>query len=309
MKRITAFAPASIGNVAAGFDVLGAALAPLDAEPWGDHVTVEAAERDRFECVGPYAARLPADPADNLVVKARQFLEAALGRGIGPARVVLDKRLPLNSGLGSSASSGVAALVACNAFAGEPLDKRSLLDLAARLEGEATGAAHVDNAAPSLLGGLQLVAPDGAVRTLPWPADLVFAVAQPELELATRESRAALPRTIALPEAVAWAQNLAAFVHALHAGDRALLAATFRDLLAEPHRAPLVRGFAGVQRAALAAGAVACSLSGSGPAVFAVAERGRIGVVAEAMQAAFQGAGVASRVRPCALDPRGARVL
>jgi homoserine kinase len=135
----------------------------------------------------------------------------------------------------------------------------------------------------------------------------VLVLAQPELELATRESRGALPREVPLATAVAFGQNVAAFVHALHAGDRALLAATFRDVLAEPHRAPLVRGFAGVQRAALGAGALACSLSGSGPAVFAVAGRDAARIVGEAMERAFAAAGVGCRIRPCTLDSRGAR--
>ena len=166
MKRITAFAPASIGNVGVGFDVLGAAVEPLDGELFGDRVTIEPSASASFECAGPYAHRLPADPSDNLVVKAQRFFEAALGRALPPARIVLEKRMPLNSGLGSSASSGVAALVALNAFAGEPFDRARLLELAGRLEGEASGSVHLDNAAPILLGGLQLCLASGRTRLL-----------------------------------------------------------------------------------------------------------------------------------------------
>jgi homoserine kinase len=147
------------------------------------------------------------------------------------------------------------------------------------------------------------------VRALPFPPDLAFVIAQPELELSTRESRGALPREVPMSIAVQFAQNLAAFVHALHANDRALFAATFRDLLAEPHRAPLVRGFRAVQAAARESGALACSLSGSGPAVFAVAERAAVDRVGIAMQRAFASAHVACAIKPCTLDARGARCL
>lgn len=309
MKTVTAFAPASIGNVAAGFDILGAALAPIEGEAWGDRVTITAADEDRFECTGAFASRLPASARDNLVLKAKAFFEERVGRRMPPSIVRLEKRLPVNSGLGSSASSSVASLVACNAFVGEPLSKLDLLVLAGRAEGEASGSIHLDNAAPILLGGLQLCAPNGEVRALPFPDDLVFVLAQPELELSTRESRGALPREMPLSLAVHFAQNLAAFVHALHAGDRALLTATFRDLVAEPHRASLVRGFRAVQGAALDAGALACSLSGSGPAVFAVASDRHSFLVGAAMQRAFASADVGCTIRACRLDLEGARCL
>ena len=154
-----------------------------------------------------------------------------------------------------------------------------------------------------------LVTPDNDVRELPFPDDLVFVLAQPELELATRESRGALPKEIVLHDAVVFAQNLAAFVHALHSGDRGLLAATFRDTLAEPHRAALVRGFRAVQRAALESSAIACSLSGSGPAVFAVCDANDAARVGLAMQRAFKEAGVSCTIRACAVDRVGARIV
>ena len=134
-------------------------------------------------------------------------------------------------------------------------------------------------------------------------------VVSPELELATRAARAVLPGEVPLPLAVAHAQNLAALVHALHVDDRGLLAASLRDLLAEPYRAPLVPGFAEVQAAALTAGALGCSLSGAGPAVFAVAAVADAERVAAAAVAAWRAAGVDCRARVCAVDRRGARRL
>jgi homoserine kinase len=304
-----AYAPASIGNVAAGFDVLGAALAPEDGSPWGDCVEAVLAESDGFTCTGPHAGRLPANPSLNLVLRAKAILEESLGTPLPPMRITLEKRLPLSSGLGSSGASIVAALVACNAAAGSPLPKASLLPLAGRAEAFAAGAAHLDNVAPSLLGGLRLLTAEGRAEALPFPDDLRFVVVHPDLELSTAAARAVLPHEVPLAQAVGHAQNLASLLHALHVGDRTLLAASLRDLIAEPHRSALVRGFREAQRAALAAGALGCSLSGAGPSLFAVAAAPDAATVGAAMAAAFAGLGLKSEARACRLDTEGARLL
>lgn len=308
-RVIRAFSPASIGNVAAGFDTLGAALAPLDGEPWGDVVEVREADRDSFVTEGPFAHRLPADPSQNLVLRAKARFAAELEAPLPPLAIRLEKGLPVNSGLGSSSASIVAALVALNAWCGEPLGILELLVLAGELEGANAGAAHLDNVAPGLLGGLRMITSGGKVRALPWPEELVFVMIHPALELSTAVSRAALPAQVPLSLAVAHAQNLATLVHALHAHDFGLLRASLHDGLVEPHRAPLVKGFREAQATALAAGAWGCSLSGSGPSVFAVAEEAQAEGVAQAMVQAFQNAGVPAEARLCRLDIEGARVL
>lgn len=313
MRVLRAVGPPSIGNVAAGFDVVGAALAPVgEGAPWGDVVELREAQAFSLRCEGPYAHRLPPAPEHNLVLHARWLFEEAVKERAAPlahAAVTLHKQLPVNSGLGSSSASIVAALTAFNAWCGAPLSALQLLPLAGRAEGIYSGAEHYDNVAPALLGGLRLLTPQGEARALPLPAGLRFVMALPELELATAASRAALPARFPLGEVVAHAQNLATWVHALHTGDLALLGRTTKDLLAEPHRAGLVRGFAQVKAAALAAGALGCSLSGSGPAVFALAQEERAAPLASAMQEAFAGEGVACTTRVCRLDAVGARVL
>lgn len=295
-----AYAAAGVGNFAAGFDVLGASLAPVDGSLWGDVVEVEAAEATRFSATGPYADRLPSDPADNLVMRTRDLFAQIVP--LPPLALTLHKGLPVCSGLGSSAASVAATAAALNAWCGEPLDRGALLDVAGKAEGLASGSVHLDNVAPALLGGLILVTSSGLPRSLPFPADLRIVVASPALALATREARRVLPREIPLSLAVAHAENLAGFVHALHADDRPLLKATLRDLIAEPWRADLVPGFREAQAKAVAAGALGCSLSGSGPAVFAVCEEND----APAVAAALEGFGA---VRTCRLDLEGARVL
>ena len=314
---LVAYAPASIGNVAAGFDLLGAALAPLDGSLLGDLVHVDHAREASFQITGPFAHALADDTRPNLALRARDlFIEAvrAGGDGAGPFAITLEKRLPVASGLGSSASSIVATLVGLQALCGDPLSGSDLLDLAGRAEGLTSGGRHLDNVAPSLLGGLQLLVPGreghAATRRLPWPADLLLVVVHPAYQLSTAKSRGVLPERPGWAEAVDFAGNLASLVQALHNDDRALLARCLRDPIVEVHRAPLVPGFRAAQAAAKEAGALGCSLSGSGPSVFAVAEEeGQAGAISEAIRKAFANAGLESRSWLCALDPEGARVL
>lgn len=309
VRRLRAFAPAGVGNFAAGFDVLGAAVAPVDGTLWGDTVEIAASDQTSLVCTGPFADRLPSDPADNLVLRTRDLFEERIGRPLPPLAFTLTKGLPVCSGLASSAASVTATAVGLNAWFGEPLGPAELLDLAGRAEGLASGAFHLDNVAPGILGGLLLIPPQGLPRRLPFPEDLRIVVASPALALATREARAVLPREVPLALAIEHAQNLASLVHALHSGDRPLLRATLRDLLAEPWRAGLVPGFREAQKNALDAGALGCSLSGAGPAVFAVAEAGDTPAVAAALAHGFDSRGIAATVRICRLDQHGARIL
>jgi homoserine kinase len=320
MMEIRAYAPASIGNFAAGFDLMGAALAPLDGTLWGDVVTAASATAVGLTTSGPHAAELPADPWQNLVLRTYAlFREALRVKGIECPVLAfhLEKRLPRCSGLGSSASSVAATLAACQALLGEPLSTSEVFAVAGRAEALVSGSVHLDNVVPSLAGGLQLLVPgptgaDGLpeARALPWPDDLILVVASPALELATERSRRVLPKVFPLKDTLAFAQNLAGFVHALESGDRGLLRRCLRDVLAEPYRASLVPGFQAAQAGALAAGALGCTLSGAGPALFAVAESLPQGeAVADALQRALGDAGLASTARLCRVDPLGARVL
>ena len=309
MRRVRAFAPAGIGNFAAGFDVLGAAAAPEDGSLWGDQVEVAESDETRLLCGGPFAGQLPLEPDDNLVMRTRDLFEETIGQTLPPLQLTLLKGLPVCSGLGSSAASVAATAKALNAWCGDPLSPEDLLTLAGRAESLASGAVHLDNVAPCLLGGLLLIPPAGPPRTLPFPRGLRVVVASPALSLATREARRVLPREVPLALAVEHAQNLASFVHAIHMGDLRLLRLTLRDLLAEPWRADLVPGFRAAQREALAADALGASLSGAGPAVFAVAEEEKAEAVAAALSGGFQSAGVSSTVRICQIDSRGARIL
>jgi homoserine kinase len=308
MTTVTAFAPATVSNVACGFDVLGFAL-----EAPGDEVTAApAASGVRIEEITGDGGRLPRDAGRNTAGVAAQALLAAFGERRGVS-LRIRKGLPLSSGLGGSAASAAAAVVAVDALLGTRAPIETLITCA--LEGERLGAgsAHADNIAPSICGGLVLVrqtSPPDVLR-LPVPAGLTAVVVHPNLEIETSRARALLGDTVPLGDAVRQWANLGALVHGLHVGDFALISRALEDAIAEPRRAPLVPGLALIKRAALDAGALGCSLSGSGPSLFALCAPGETAPrVAAAMAASVrQQIGGEPEVYVSAIAPQGARIL
>lgn len=303
MSIARAFAPATVANVGPGFDVLGFAL----EEP-GDEVEARRVDRAGVTIAAVEGMDLPLDASKNTAgVAARAMLEAA-GVEWGVELVVRKGILPA-SGIGSSAASAAAAVVAVQALldAELPLSTR----LAAAAEGErcATGAAHTDNVAPSLVGGLVFVHGERVV-SLPTPPDLFCAVVHPHLEVSTREARAVLPEQVALADAVGQVRDCAALVAALGAGDFELLAACMSDRIAEPRRTLLTPCYDAVRSAALDAGALSCGLSGSGPSMFAfVRGSSQASSIADLMLAAVHMAGHDGDRYVSGLDAPGARVL
>ncbi len=307
-KVVRAFAPATVSNVACGFDVLGFAI----DEP-GDVVT--ATERPEpgvalLEITGD-GGRLPLDPARNTAGVAASALLEAAGSSRGVA-LRLHKDMPLSSGLGSSAASGVAAAYATSRALGLPASRELLLRCAMAGEQVACGSAHADNAAPCVYGGFVLIRasdpPD--VVELPVPQGLACAVVRPHLEVDTRTSRGLLGDTVPLRAAVNQWGNLGALVAGLHQGDLELIARSLEDVIAEPRRSGQVPGFAGVQRAARGEGALGCSLSGSGPSIFALcASRGEAERAAAAMAAAFAVQGLESDRYVSTVGSEGVRIV
>ncbi|WP_417348228.1 homoserine kinase [Ferrimonas sp.] len=269
MAKVTAYAPASMGNVSVGFDLLGAALQPLDGSRLGDRVSVEDAEAPAFACCGPYEDVLPRDPAQNIVLKAVEAFFEASGLAPQPLSLTLEKNLPVGSGLGSSASSVVAACAALNRFFDDPLNEVELLRLMGELEGQISGSIHYDNVAPSYLGGLQLMVADFA-RKLPAFDDWYWVVAYSGISLSTAKMRALLPEQYDKGTTIAFGQNLAAFVDACYRQDQQQALAMLKDELAEPHRAAHIPGFVAAKSALAELGADAVGISGSGPTLFAV---------------------------------------
>lgn len=266
---IAAYAPATVSNVACGFDVLGFAL-----DQPGDVVVAEAREEPgvSIAAIEGDGGRLPLDPLRNTAGAAVLALLNRLETTRG-VRLTIHKGIPLASGVGSSGASAVAAVVASNELLGRPAALDLLLECAMHGEQAGCGAAHPDNVSPSLYGGFVLVRsahPPDIVR-LPVPEGLACAVLHPRTEVKTAESRQLLGESVALKDAVRQWGNLGALVAALYTSDLGLLSRSLEDVIAEPKRARLVPGFFEVKAAALAAGALGCSLSGSGPSIFALA--------------------------------------
>ena len=267
MTSATAFAPATVSNVACGFDVLGF---PLESP--GDEVTASFTRSGvRIDDIVNDGGRLSRDATRNTAGVAASALLTALGERRGVA-LTIRKGLPLSSGLGGSAASAAAAVVAVNALVGAEASTDLLITCA--LEGERLGAgsAHPDNVAPCLCGGFVLVrraSPPDVIR-LPVPLGLTTVVVHPELEIETAKARALLGDTVPLADAVRQWANLGALVDGLHRSDFAQISRALEDTIAEPRRASLVPGLAQIKRAATEAGALGCSLSGSGPSLFAL---------------------------------------
>jgi homoserine kinase len=274
---LTVYAPASIGNLSVGFDALGLALAPMSRALLGDLVQLTplpAGAKDdwQLELTGPFAGDLPPNPEDNIVlVCCRVYQEAAAERGVTvvPLKVTLDKRLPIGSGLGSSASSIVATLEALNRWHDHLLSTLENFRLMAKMEGRISGEIHLDNVAPSLFGGLRLCPPGSQQEyALPWPGAWRAVVCWPGTKLVTKEARAVLPDEIPRAVAVRHGAQFAQFVHALHSGKTRLAAECIVDHIAEPYRRKLLPGFDEARVGLRELGALAVGISGSGPTIF-----------------------------------------
>ena len=304
-RSVRAFAPATVANLGSGFDVLGLALMGA-----GDTVTARlvAGPGVRIASVSGDGGRLSTDAALNTagIAATHTLRRAGMDAGI---ELEIAKGLPLGSGLGSSAASAAAAAWAVNVLLGSPLRRAELIAPCVEAEAAVSGR-HADNVAPAMLGGLVLVRsvdPLDLVR-LPVPDGLMLAVVTPKFELQTRKARQVLPRQVPLESLVHNTANLAALVSAFFSNDLTLLARCLPDAVVTPVRAQLIPGCLEVIEAALEAGALASSISGSGPSVFAFCRSGRgARDVGTAMSAAFAAAGLESSVVISPADCPGAR--
>jgi homoserine kinase len=313
-KRATAFAPATVANVAVGFDILGFAV-----ESVGDRVTVSTTEepsvtvRDIKGAGGAQAdSEIPTDPVRNTATVGLIALREDLRLPFG-FEVSIGKGIALGSGMGGSAASAVAALVAADSLLERPLDAESLLHYALLGEHAASAAFHPDNVAPCLFGGLTLVTSTSPLRyvRIPVPERILTVLAHPHSRVDTRSARRLLRPEVSLADHVRQSASLAGFVAGCYTNDYELIGDCLRDVIIEPQRASLIHGFAEVKTAAINAGALGASISGSGPTMFAwvtsvdVAER-----VRHAMVRAFIEHGAAeadSWISP--VSTQGARVI
>jgi homoserine kinase len=303
----TAFAPASVGNVAIGFDILGFSIDAI-----GDRATVRrtAIPGVRISAISGQVPDLPREAARNTAGRALLAMQEALGLDFG-FDLALEKGIPLASGMGGSAASAVAAVVAANALLGEPRPLLELLRYAVQGEEVASGSVHVDNIAPSLYGGLVLTVgiDHPRVKQIPVPAAIRAVIVHPHMFLSTRHARAILKGSVQMADFVWQTANLAGFISGCYTDDIDMLRESFEDVVIEPQRAALIPGFGDVRAAALGAGAIGCSISGAGPTVFAWSLAEHAPSVCRDMVAGFARHGLASDHWITALAPVGARIL
>jgi homoserine kinase len=304
-RAARAWSPGSVGNIGVGFDILGHGLGAL-----GDRATVRRidAPEVRIVAVSGCAEDVPSIPKRNTAGAALIALREALALPFG-LELALHKGIALGSGLGGSAASAVAALVAANALLDEPLSRHALYPLALTGEAVATDSRQGDNLGAMLLGGLVLATRDH-LESIPVPAAWHAAVVHPHLVLKTRRSRAALAGTYALDEFVEQSANLALVLAGCFKGDADLVRAGLADVLIEPRRAPLIPGFGAVKQAALDHHAIGASISGGGPSVFGWFEtRREAQTAATTMAAAFAAVGFDSDCHVAAINSPAAQVI
>ena len=306
MREASASAPASIGNVGVGFDILGQAF---DAAR--DEVTalVEAERGVRLGEVSGLVPSLPDTPATNTALAAAKAVLDAAGASFG-LRLSIKKGVPLAAGMGGSAASAVAGAAAANMLLDAPFEVEELLPFALEGERVASDPPHWDNVMASLLGGLVIAAREepALVQRLPVPNGVVTILLHPAVEVETKMARAILREEVPMRLAVEHSRRVAAFVAGCATGDLALVRAGFEDLLVEPQRVHLLPLLPDVKRAALSAGALGCSFSGSGPSVFAWALEADADRVEDAMAWAFVEGGLAARSYRAPVSSEGARV-
>ncbi len=309
MESATAFAPATCANVAVGFDLLGF---PVDGI--GDRVTVFRTGKPGVEILameGGSASLIPKDPQQNTAtVGLIQMLKDA--RADFGFSVHIQKGIPMSSGMGGSASSAVAAVVAANSLLPQPFKEEKLFHYAMMGEAVASGGFHGDNIAPCLFGGLTLcrsIDPLDIVH-IPVPKDIFCVLIHPDLQVSTKESRGKLKKDVSLKDHVLQSAALGGFIAGCFQKDLDLIQRSFQDIIIEPQRASQIPGFIEAKAAALASGAIGAAISGSGPSVFSWARSWTDAEkIRDLMLAEFHKKGLKTHAWISPISPIGARLV
>ncbi len=307
-KTIHVFAPASSANLGSGFDVFGLAI-----DGPGDYVRMERTTtgKVRICSIKGDGGRLSKVPEQNTAGVALMAFLSAIDERSG-MDVYLQKKLPLGSGLGSSAASAVAAVFAANELLGRPMNKRQLVRWAAEGERVASGSVHADNIAPSMLGGITLVRSleEEDVLSLPVPKRLHVIVVHPHVEVKTSDARKVLPTKILLKTAIQQWSNTASLVAACYNNDLALFGRSMEDLVAEPARRVLLPYYDSIKAAAIQVGALGCSISGAGPSILAITDNTKqADAIAASMKRIYKHHRIGCDIYNTKVDTKGARVI
>mgnify|MGYP005839585987 FL=1 len=307
MKELTVHAPGTVANVACGFDILGFAL-----QSPGDQITVRLNDSHHvsigeMQCSEP----LPRDVEENVASVAIQAMLDHLSSKQGVV-IDIEKGITPGSGIGSSAASSAGAVVALNELMGSPCTPEELVTFAMEGERVASGSAHADNVAPAIMGGFILVRDYNPLDIIRLETDLQLhaVVLHPNIEIKTSDARGLLRQQISLKKAVQQWGNVAGFVAGLLKNDLALLSRSMIDVIIEPIRSILIPNYNDVREAATEAGALGCSISGSGPSVFALCENSEVAQnVAERVKKVYSQLDIEFDIYQSAVNNNGCNII
>lgn len=267
-NEIKIFSPATVANVACGFDVLGFCLDTI-----GDVMVIRKTEEKGIRITKIEGYDLPFETEKNVTGVSALAMYNDLQPDCG-FEIEIYKKIKPGSGIGSSSASAAGSVFGMNELLGRPLDKTKLTYFAMKGEALASQCEHADNLAPAIFGGFTLVKSTHPLQILelPTPPDLYATLIHPQIEIKTSESRAILPKEIPLQNAIAQWANVGSLIHALHTSDYGLIKDSLNDVVIEPHRKQLIPHFDAIKTAVLEAGALGCAISGSGPSIFALSK-------------------------------------
>ncbi|WP_299002676.1 homoserine kinase [uncultured Shewanella sp.] len=312
---VKVYAPASIANISVGFDTLGAALAPIDGTLLGDTVSIEAIDTGVTLVVkGPWAHKLPTDPKENIVYQCAEFFIYQLtdkSAFTGGIKLTLEKNLPVGSGLGSSASSVVAALYALNEYFSTPFTEADLLLVMGKFEGQISGSVHYDNVAPCYLGKMQLIlnGKSQVCDAIPNFNQWYWVMSYSGVSLSTAKMRQLMPDQYDKSIAIEFGRYLSTFVHASYKQDEALAVDALQDVLAEPYRAAAIPGYMEAKTALQIMGMLATGISGSGPTLFSITNSLEKAEQAKAWLDKHYLNDENGFSHVCRIDPKGVRII
>lgn len=263
-NEIRIFSPATVANVACGFDVLGFCL-----DNQGDEMVIRKTPDKGIKITKIEGFDLPYEIEENVAGVSALAMYNALQPDCG-FEIEIYKNIKPGSGIGSSAASAAGSVFGMNELLDRPFNKTELTKFAMKGEALASKSEHADNLAPAIFGGFTLVKSVSPLEILeiPTPHDLYATIVHPHIEIKTSEARAILPKQIQLSDAITQWANVGSLIHGLHLSDYELIKRSLQDIIVEPYRKQLIPFFDEVKNEALKAGALGCAISGSGPSIF-----------------------------------------
>lgn len=306
MNSITIFSPATVANVSCAFDVMGFAV-----ENAGDRMIFRKTNEKGVRLRMKNFKKLPTDPEKNVAGVVALAMLKKIRPDFGIA-IEMEKGILPGSGMGSSGASAGGAAFGINSLLDNPFSQNELIEFAMLGEALASGVAHADNVAPNLLGGFALVRSTHPldVIALPVPHGLSVSLIHPLIEVKTQNARNILKKSILLKDAVTQWGNVAALTAGLFTGDFGLISRAMHDEIVEPVRSMLIPKFDALKQAALDAGALGCSISGSGPSVFALsADKKTAKKVTRALRHIYSGIDVPFETFTSGIAASGCRIV